>query len=92
MIVLTEINKFDISQEYATIAVQELGSNLRAALSFGIIDSVSQELDWITRLLKEHNLPAEHLEFFLNAYANAVDSAMGSEGKRISSWIRSQAN
>jgi hypothetical protein len=65
---------------------------LRAALSFGIIDSVSQELDWITRLLKEHNLPAEHLEFFLNAYANAVDSAMGSEGKRISSWIRSQAN
>jgi len=90
--VFTETIKVGISPEYATIAIQELGNSLRSALSFGNIEALGQEMDWITWLLKEHNQRAEHLGVFLNAYANAVDSAMGEEGQLISSWIRSQAN
>ena len=91
MYALTETIKVEISPEYASIAIHELGNNLRSALSFGNIDAVGQEIDWITGLLKEHNQSAEHLGVFLNAYAKAVDSAMGKEGQPISSWIRSQA-
>ncbi len=92
MSVLSEITQVGISLENATLAIQELGNNLKSALSFGNIEAVGQELIWITRLLKEHNQSAEHLAIFLNAYANAVDSVMGIEGQLISSWLRSKAN
>ena len=89
---LAETIEIGISQQYATIAIKELGDNLRSALSIGNIEAVEGELVWITRLLEEHNQPTELLGALLNAYAKAVNSAMGKNGQFISSWILSQTN
>ena len=89
---LAEAIETGITQQYATIAIKELGDNLRSALSLGNIEAVGGELDWITRLLEEHNQPTELLGALLNAYAKAVNSAMGKNGQFISSWILSQTN
>jgi hypothetical protein len=49
-------------------------------------------MEWIKGLLQEHLQSAENLGSFLSAYATAVDSVMGIEGKTISDWLRNQAN
>jgi len=79
-----------LSSGFAEIAVHQLGENLDSALSFGKIQVLEKEMDWITGLLHEHNQSVEQLKGFLNAYAQAVDSTMGKEGQPISSWIRFQ--
>jgi hypothetical protein len=89
---LDEVRKTGLSSEFATIAFHQIGENLDSALAFGAIHVLEKEMDWIIGLLHEYNQSVEQLKAFLNAYANAVDSAMGNEGQLISSWIRSQAN
>jgi methylmalonyl-CoA mutase cobalamin-binding subunit len=92
MYALTETNKIGMSIEFSTIAVQQLGNNMRSALSMGNIEAINQEMDWIEGMLHEYNQDGESLNNFLSAYAKSVDSAMGNDGKPISSWLRAQIN
>lgn len=92
MYTLTETNEIGIPIEFATIAIQQLGNNMRSALSLGNIEALSVEMDWIEGLLHEHNQDGKSLDSFLTAYAKSVDSAMGTDGQPISDWIRSKVN
>jgi len=92
MYALTETNKIGIPVEFSTIAIQQLGNNMKSALSLGNIDALRVEMEWIRGLLREHNQNTESLEAFLLAYANSVDSAMGKSGQPISDWLRTQVN
>jgi len=92
MYALTETNKIGIPVEFSTIAIQQLGNNMKSALSLGNIDALRLEMEWIRGLLREHNQNTESLESFLLAYANSVDSAMGKSGQPISDWLRTQVN
>lgn len=92
MYTLTESNKIGIPIEFSTIAIQQLGNNMKSALSLGNIEALGVEMDWIEGLLREHNQDSESLDSFLTAYAKSVDSAMGKPGQPISDWIRSQIN
>jgi methanogenic corrinoid protein MtbC1 len=92
MYALTETNKIGIPIEFSTIAIQQLGNNMKSALSLGNIEALSTEMDWIEGLLREHNQDGENLDNFLSAYAKSVDSAMGKEGQPISNWLRAQIN
>ena len=92
MYAMKETTKFGIPSKFATVAIQQLGNNLVSAVSFGNIEILSSEIDWIHGLLREHNQIAENLGAFLTGYAKSVDAAMGKEGQPISSWLRTQAN
>jgi hypothetical protein len=89
---LTQAVKSGIPIEFSTIAIQQLGSDIASALSLGYIEALATEMEWIKGLLQEHLQSAESLGSFLSAYATAVDSVMGIEGKTISDWLRNQAN
>ena len=89
---LTQAVKIGIPIEFSTIAIQQLGSDIASALSLGYIEALATEMEWIKGLLQEHLQSAESLGSFLSAYATAVDSVMGIEGKTISDWLRNQAN
>ncbi|MFL7868383.1 MAG: B12-binding domain-containing protein [Anaerolineales bacterium] len=92
MYALTETNKIGIPIEFGTIAIQQLGNNLTAALALGNIEALSLEMDWIKGLIRQHNPSVDSLDSFLAAYANSVDIAMGEEGQPISNWLLSQVN
>jgi MerR family transcriptional regulator, light-induced transcriptional regulator len=87
---LTETIRIGIPLEFATIAIQQLGNNLASALSLGDLDSLRIEMDWIRGLLHEHDQQPESLGYFVSAYAQSVDSAMGAKGQSISDWLKSQ--
>ena len=89
---LTETDIIGIPIEFSTIAIQQLGNNMKSALSLGHIEALDKEMDWIEGLLHEHNQDGESLDSFLRAYAKSVDSVMGKEGKPISDWIGLQIN
>jgi DNA-binding transcriptional MerR regulator len=92
MYALTETNKIGIPIEFSSIAIQQLGKNMKSALSLGNIEALSVEMDWIEGLLREHNQDGKSLDSFLTAYAKSVDSAMGKPGQPISDWLREQVN
>ena len=92
MYALSETNKIGIPIEFSSIAIQQLGHNMKSALSLGNIEALGVEMDWIEGLLREHNQDGESLDSFLAAYAKSVDSAMGQEGQLISGWLRKQIN
>jgi len=90
MYALNETNNIGIPIEFSTIAIQQLGNNLRSALSLGNIEALGKEMAWIEGLLREHNQDGESLNSFLKAYAKSVDSAMGKVGQPITDWLRTQ--
>ena len=90
--IIPKANAIGIPLEFSSIAIQQLGNKLGAALSFGNIDALGIEMDWIEGLLREHNQEVESLKSFLTAYAKSVDSAMGKPGQPISDWFRSHIN
>jgi hypothetical protein len=90
MYALNETNKIGIPIEFSMIAIQQLGNNMRSALSMGNIEALNTEMDWIKGLLHEHQQDGESLNSFLTAYIKSVDSAMGKEGRPISDWLRTQ--
>ena len=92
MYALTETSKIGIPIEFSSIAIQQLGNNLGSALSLGSIEALEVEKAWIEGLLREHNQNIESLDSFFAAYAKSIDSAMGEEGRPISTWLRTQIN
>jgi len=89
---LDEALKTGLSSQFAAIAFHQLGENLDSALSFGEIQVLECEMDWIAGLLHEYNHSLDQLKVFLNAYAKAVDSVMGKEGQAVSSWLLERAS
>ena len=92
MYALTETSKIGIPIEFSSIAIRQLGNNLGSALSLGSIEALEVEKAWIEGLLREHNQNIESLDSFFAAYAKSIDSAMGEEGRPISTWLRTQIN
>ena len=92
MYTLTEANKIGIPIEFSSVAIQQLGLNLFAALSLGKLEAVEAEMAWIEGLVREYNQSFESLDSFYSAYAKSIDSAMGKEGQPISDWIRAKIN
>jgi DNA-binding transcriptional MerR regulator/methylmalonyl-CoA mutase cobalamin-binding subunit len=89
---LTETSKIGIPERHALLATQQLGNNLLATLSLGIISALSSELEWTKGLLQEQIQNESNLKKFLEVYTNAIDSVMGKEGQPISTWLRAQTN
>ena len=87
---ISETIKAGIPPEFSTIAIHQLGKDINSALSFGYIEALEKEIEWIRGLLVGHNQNAKSLSSFLTAYATAIDLAMGKEGLPISTWLKAQ--
>ena len=80
-----------ISTEDLDASVQHLGHNVAAALQFGDMEHLSEEMEWLKVLLDTYNRPKDELATFMENYSNAIDAHINGQGDPIKKWLRSYA-
>lgn len=80
-----------IGTEELDASIQHLGNNISAALQFGDMEHLSEEMEWLKVLLHTHNRPRQELVNFMEAYSHAVDSHINGQGDPIKKWLRTYA-
>ncbi|GAB4498392.1 MAG: hypothetical protein OHK003_10390 [Anaerolineales bacterium] len=80
-----------IGTEELDASIQHLGNNVSAALQFGDMEHLSEEMEWLKVLLHTHNRPRQELANFMEAYSHAVDSHINGQGDPIKKWLRTYA-
>jgi len=85
------INPLAVSSENFQTGMQFLGDNIAAALQFGDMNQVSDEMNWVKFLLHAYQRPDEELIAFMDAYATAVNKHINGSGKPIYEWLAAEA-
>lgn len=80
-----------IGTEELDASIQHLGHNVAAALQFGDMEHLSEEMEWLKMLLHAYNRPKEELVHFMESYSSAVDAHINGQGDPIKKWLRSYA-
>jgi MerR family transcriptional regulator, light-induced transcriptional regulator len=87
----TELNKVinpgNFPNESLREATGQFGNAIAAALAFGNLDLIHQDLSWVTKLLKNRKSDQISLAGYLNIYSQAVTSIMGQQAKPIVDWL-----
>ncbi len=75
---------------YLKNANSDLGQNIVAALTFGDMNLLSSNLDWVEGLLVNYHyrLPAQMLREYIKAYHDAAKEAMDERGDVITQWLQ----
>ncbi len=73
----------DIDKDHIAIANRHLALNIKAALSFGNLAYLQDDLTWVQGLLGNTSLPPQALSRYLQIYAEEVDATMGEAGQVI---------
>ena len=77
-----------MSQRLLAIANLNFGRAILAALTLGRMDYLNPDIDWVEGLLvNHHQLPAEMLEEYLNAYHAAALRHLQAEGYVVQEWL-----
>lgn len=74
--------------EFLDVANRFLGDSLLAALQFGDMAFLSTDIYWLSNLLIGHKVSVSLLPIYLATYAQAVEEAIGEDGKVISDWLK----
>ena len=82
------IPPLSIGPEELDASIQHLGNNVSAALQFGDMEHLSEEMEWLKTLLHTHNRPPQDLIDFMEAYSHAVDDHINGQGEPIKKWLR----
>jgi hypothetical protein len=69
---------------------QLLGDNIIAALQFGSLELVSDEMGWLKALLEAHHRPPQELSHFMKNYVRAADNHLDAKGELIKTWLHEQ--
>jgi hypothetical protein len=77
-----------ISPEELNNGIHFLGNNIAAALQLGDMEHVSEEMDWLRKLLKTHSRHPQELARFMESYSNAVDEQINGQGEPIKTWLK----
>ena len=80
-----------ISPEELNTSIQYLGDNISAALQFGDMEHLSEEMEWLKLLLQSYDRPKQELVDFMEGYSQAVDANINGQGDPIKKWLRSYA-
>lgn len=80
-----------IGTEELDASIQHLGNNVSAALQFGDMEHLSEEMEWLKVLLHAYNRPRQELVNFMEAYSQAVDAHINGQGEPIKKWLRTYA-
>lgn len=80
-----------IGTEELDASIQHLGQNVSAALQFGDMEHLSEEMEWLKVLLHAYNRPKQELIYFMESYSNAIDVHINGQGDPIKKWLHSYA-
>ena len=77
----------DHNHNHLALANQELGRNIDAALALGDLDLLGSDLEWVTGLLRNYQVPAQALPGYLHAYHQAASEQLDERGRPITDWL-----
>lgn len=80
-----------ISPDELDSSIQYLGDNISAALQFGDMEHLSEEMEWLKVLLQSYKRPKQELVDFMEGYSQAVDAHINGQGDPIKKWLRAYA-
>lgn len=80
-----------INPEELNTGVQFLGDNISAALQFGDMEHLTNELDWLKTLFEYHQKPLQSLSDFMQIYSQAINKHIKEQGTPIKAWLNAQA-
>jgi MerR family transcriptional regulator, light-induced transcriptional regulator len=86
------VGVLEIPHNLLAYANQELGHNIRAALTLGDVDFLCDDLSWIKGLLQNHRMPQEMLCRYLEAYLHAAQTHLDARGDLITAWMEQLVN
>lgn len=75
------------SEAHLRVANPHLDRYIRAALLFGDMNLIHQELDWVRQLLAHHGVSEEFLKRYLAIYAQAAREYLDESGEPIVEWL-----
>jgi len=79
-----------ISAEELNTGVQFLGDNITAALQFGNMEHLTNEVNWLKTLFDNHQKPLEKLSDFMKIYSQAIDKNIKKDATPIKAWLKTQ--
>lgn len=79
------------SEAHLRIANLHLDRYIRAALAFGDMDLIDQELDWLRQLLAHHGVSGDFLKRYLAIYAQAAREYLDESGRPLIDWLDAHA-
>jgi DNA-binding transcriptional MerR regulator len=86
------VQPLSIGPEGLNTGLRFLGDNIAAALQFGDMEHVTDEMEWLKVLLQAHQRPPQELVDFMNNYSHAVDRHIDGQGNPIKDWLNAQAS
>jgi len=72
---------------HVSLANWELGLNINAALVMGDLTFLDANVDWVTSLLANHELPEDALSTYLHAYHQAAIEHLDEPARPITDWL-----
>jgi methanogenic corrinoid protein MtbC1 len=85
--VLSALPEDLLSTRMVQSANNYLARDLIAALTFGDLSLLDTEMKWVLGLLSHSTSDGLRLQYYLKAYASAVQDHMGERGSQISAWL-----
>jgi DNA-binding transcriptional MerR regulator len=85
--VLQSLSSAGYAHNHIALTSRELGTNISAALAMGDMEHLSTGLEWVTGLLRNHQLPHEALFEFLDVYYQAAVEQLDVRGQPITDWL-----
>jgi methanogenic corrinoid protein MtbC1 len=80
-----------INPEELNTGIQYLGDNIAAALQFGDMEHVTDEMDWLKTLFEYHRKPLHSLSDFMQIYSQAINKHIKAHGAPIVGWLNTHA-
>jgi methanogenic corrinoid protein MtbC1 len=80
-----------ISAEELNTGIQFLGDNIIAALQFGNMEHLTDEVEWLKTLFGYHQKPLQSLSDFMKIYSQAMDKHIKEQGTPIKAWLKTHA-
>lgn len=81
--VIQSLNPNGYAHNHLALANRELSLNIGAALALGDMDFLETNIEWVTGLLKNYQLPVEALDSYLQAYHQTAIEQLDERGQPI---------
>ncbi len=90
--VIQSLHSAGYGHNHLALASRELGLNIAAALSLGDMDYLGSDIEWVTGLLKNYQLPSETLHDYFQAYYQTAREQLDERGQPITAWLAKMVN
>lgn len=85
--VWAQLQRNGMQESHLEIANRFLGQDIHAGLVLGDMNLLEYEIDWLTGLLKTHNIELEYLPKYLSLYKEVVEENLDQRGKPVKDWL-----